>query len=216
MKNIVIVNFKTYKSGKDVLRLARALESSRRQASGVRRQWNLVVGVSACDVEEVASKTKLRVFCEHVDGLEAGRNTGFVLPEAVKAVGAVGVFLNHSEHKISFEVLKRSVKICRKVGLEVCVFVASLSEGLRVKKLRPDYLVVEPPELVGGSRSVSSVKGYVFGISKKLGYPFLVGAGVKSGEDVASALRDGAVGVAVSSGVVNAKNPGKVFASLVR
>ena len=124
--------------------------------------------------------------------------------------------MNHSEHKISFSVLSKTVHRCRGVGLSVLVFASSLKEALRIKKLKPDYLCVEPPELVGGSKSVSSKSGYVLNLKKKLGCDFLVGAGVHSREDVVSALGDGAVGVAVSSGVVNARSPGKVLGDLVK
>ena len=206
MKSIVVVNFKTYKQGEDVLKLAKKLEKVDK---------NLIVGVQACDVFEVASKTKLRVFCQHTDWQKVGRGTGFVLPEAVKADGAVGVFLNHSEHKLSWRILKRTVRRCREVGLEVLIFASSLREALKIKKLKPDYLCVEPPELVGLGISVSSKPGYVSNIAKKLGCDFLVGAGIHSREDVVSALRDGAVGVAVSSGVVGARNPGRVLRTLL-
>ena len=205
-KKLVVVNFKTYKQGAGVLRLARQVEKVDK---------GIIVGVQASDVREVVERTGLRVFCQHVDYREVGRNTGFVLPEAVGADGAEGVFLNHSEHRISFDDLKKSVERCRKVGLKVLIFASSLSEAKKVKRLKPDYLVVEPPELVGGSRSVSSVKGYVAGLKKKLGYPFLVGAGVKSREDVVSALRDGACGVAVSSGVVKARSPSRVLREML-
>ena len=202
MKPIVVVNFKNYVIGKKVVGLARKIERVDRK---------VIVGVQASDVLEVVSKTKLRVFCQHVDWQKVGRGTGFVLPEAVKDDGAVGVFLNHSEHKLSWRILKRTVRRCRGVGLKVLIFASDLKEARRVRKLKPDYLVVEPPELVGGSKSVSSVKGYVAGLAKGLKCDFLVGAGVHSREDVVSALRDGAVGVAVSSGVVGAREPGRVL-----
>jgi triosephosphate isomerase len=202
----VIVNFKTYKQGSDVLRLARKIEAVDK---------NIIVGVSPLDVYRVSRETKLRVFCQHVDFFDVGRNTGFVLPEAVKANGARGVFLNHSEHKLKFDDLAKSVKRCKKIGLEVCVFASGLSEALKIKKLKPDYLVAEPPELVGGNVSVSSKKGYVSKLAKKLGCDFYVGAGVKTKEDVSLAIRDGALGIAVASGVIGAKNPGKVLGELV-
>lgn len=206
MRIVVVVNFKTYKQGVGVLKLARQIEKVGK---------GIIVGVQATDVEEVVRKTGLVVYCQHVDWQKPGRGTGFVLPEAVKVDGAVGVFLNHSEHKISFKDLKKSVLRCRKVGLKVLVFASGLAEARKIRKLKPDYLVVEPPELVGGSRSVSSVKGYVAKLAKGLKCDFLVGAGVKSREDVVSALKDGASGIAVSSGVVLARNPGKVLRELV-
>lgn len=206
MKPVVVVNFKTYKQGKNVLKLARAIEKVDK---------NLIVGVQACDVGEVARKTGLRVFCQHVDWQKLGRGTGFVLPEAVKVDGAVGVFLNHSEHKLKWRILKRTVKRCRGVGLDVLIFASGLREAKRVRKLKPDYLVVEPPELVGGSRSVGSVEGYVANLKRKLGCDFLVGAGIKSRKDVEVALKLGAVGVAVSSGVVEARDSAKKLRELI-
>jgi len=206
MKPVVVVNFKTYKQGKKVLRLAKKIEKVSK---------DVIVGVQACDVLEVASGTGLDVYCQHVDWRKVGRGTGFVLPEAVKVDGAVGVFLNHSEHPVSFSDLKKTVRRCREVGLRVLVFVSSLREALKVEKLGVDYLVVEPAELVGGSKSVSSVKRYVAGFAKKLKGDFLVGAGVKTRKDVVSALRDGACGVAVSSGVVGARSSGEVLRELL-
>ncbi len=206
MKPIVVVNFKTYKQGKNVLKLARVIEKV---------DSKIIVGVQACDVEEVARKTKLRVFCQHVDWQKLGRGTGFVLPEAIKADGAVGVFLNHSEHKLKWRILKRTVRRCREVGLDVLIFASGLKEARRVKKLKPDYLVVEPPELVGGKISVSSRPEFILELSKKLKCDFLVGAGIKTGEDVVRALELGAVGVAVSSGVVLAREPGKKLRELI-
>jgi len=206
MKPVIVVNFKTYKQGAGVLKLAKAIEKVDRK---------VIVGVQASDVAEVVGAVGNPVYVQHVDYREVGKNTGFVLPEAVGADGADGVFLNHSEHKISFEDLEKSVDRCRRVGLKVLVFASDLKEAKRVKKLRPDYLVVEPPELVGGSKSVSSVKGYVAELAKGLKCDFLVGAGVHSRADVVSALKDGASGIAVSSSVVKARSPGKVLRELI-
>jgi triosephosphate isomerase len=138
------------------------------------------------------------------------------LPEAVKADGAKGVFLNHSEHKLKWRILKKTVKRCRGVGLKVLIFASGLKEARRVRRLKPDYLVVEPPELVGGKVSVSRAKPELIErIAKKLKCDFLIGAGIKSGEDVRVAMKLGASGVAVSSGVVKARNPGKVLRGMM-
>ena len=110
----IIVNFKTYLQGKKIVELAKKIE---------RVNKDIIVGVSASDVYEVVKAVKLKVFVQHVDGFEKGRNTGFILPEAVKRDGAKGVFLNHSEHKLKFDVLKKTIKRCKEVKLKVAVFV---------------------------------------------------------------------------------------------
>jgi len=88
MKPIIVVNFKTYKQGKQVLKLAKQIEKVDK---------NIIVGVQASDVEEISKKTKLKVYAQHVDYQKPGRETGFILPEAVKADKAKGSFLNHSD-----------------------------------------------------------------------------------------------------------------------
>jgi triosephosphate isomerase (TIM) len=207
MKPIVVINFKTYVEGKAAAELAKKIEKFDK---------DIIIGVSATDIYRVCSLTKLKVFAEHVDGAEKGRATGFIMPEAVKAAGAKGVFLNHSEHKISFKELSETVKRCKKIGLEVLIFASSLSEAKKVKGLRPDYLAYEPPELVGGDISVSTAKPEMIKkISKELGKSFLVGAGVKNKQDVETAVKLGASGIAVSSGIVCAKKPEKVLMGML-
>ena len=208
MKPIIMVNFKTYKQGSDAVNLAKKIE---------RVDKNILVGVQASDIYEIVKKTKLKVYSQHVDYLEKGRATGFVLPEAVKSDKAVGSFLNHSEHKLKFDVLKKTIKRCNAVGLKSVVFASSLKEALKIEKLKPNYLVIEPPELVGGKLSVSESKPELIEkIKKKLKMKFLVGAGIHSFEDVKIAMRLGASGIAVSSAICNVKNPEKKLRELVK
>ncbi|MCK5320971.1 triose-phosphate isomerase [Candidatus Pacearchaeota archaeon] len=203
-----MVNFKTYKQGSDAVNLAKKIE---------RVDKNILVGVQASDIYEIVKKTKLKVYSQHVDYLETGRATGFVLPEAVKSDKAVGSFLNHSEHKLKFDVLKKTIKRCNAVGLKSVVFASSLKEALKIEKLKPNYLVIEPPELVGGKLSVSESKPELIEkIKKKLKMKFLVGAGIHSFEDVKIAMRLGASGIAVSSAICNVKNPEKKLRELVK
>ena len=92
-----------------------------------------------------------------------------------------------------------------------------IKEALKIKKLRPDYLAVEPPELVAGRTSISKAKPELIkNIAKKLRYPFLVGAGIHNNEDVKIAMKLGAKGIAVSSAITTTKNPEKVLKNLIK
>ncbi|WP_372934689.1 triose-phosphate isomerase, partial [Mariniphaga sediminis] len=54
------------------------------------------------DIQMLAEATEhLLVFAQHMDPLPVGRGLGSVLPEAVKAAGAVGVMLNHAERPMT-------------------------------------------------------------------------------------------------------------------
>ena len=198
-KPTIIINFKTYKKAKEAVKLARAIEKFDK---------TIIIGVQASHINEIAKKTKLRVFAEHVDYFEPGRHTGYIIPKVIKKQGAKGTFLNHSEHKLNFRILKKTMKRCKQVGLKTAVFAGSLKEAKKIKKLKPDYLIIEPPELVGGKISVSKAKPELIEtIKKKLNYNFLVGAGIKNKEDVKIAMKLGAKGIAVSSAITKAKNP---------
>jgi triosephosphate isomerase len=207
MKPIIIINFKTYKQGKKAVKLAKELK---------RVDKSIIIGVQASDVYGISKATKLKVYSEHVDYFEPGRNTGYIIPEAVKKDGATGTFLNHSEHKLKFDILKKTVKRCKKIGLKTAIFASSLNEAKKIKILTPDYLIYEPPELVAGKISVSMAKpGLIKKIAKELKYPFLVGAGVHSRKDLEIAMKFGARGIALSNAIVNAKSPSNILKKLL-
>ncbi len=207
MKPIVVVNFKTYRQGTSAIKLAKAIEKVGR---------DIIIGVQASDIFEISKATKLRVFSQHVDYFTPGRNTGYVIPEAIKKDRAAGTFLNHSEHKLSYETLKKTIARCRKIKLKTLVFANNLKEAERVQKLKPDYIAIEPPELVAGKKSVSKAKpDLIKSIKKKIKMKFLVGAGIHTKEDVEIAMKLGAAGIAVSSAITKARNPAKKLKQLI-
>jgi len=207
MKPIHIINLKTYHSGKKALALAKKIE---------RIDKTIIVGVQPSDAYLIGSKTKLPVYVQHVDFGIPGRNTGFVLPEAVKESGARGVFLNHSEHPLSVRVITETISQCKKIGLKTAVFAKNLREAKKIERLQPDYLIIESPELVAGTVSVTTAKpGLIRKIAKRLRMPFLVGAGIKTKKDIDLAVQLGASGVAYASVVTKARDPGKVLKGLI-
>jgi triosephosphate isomerase (TIM) len=208
MKPLIVINLKTYQQGKKSIELAKKIQQV---------DSKIIVGVQASDIFEITKSTKLKVYAQHVDPFKPGRHTGYILPEAVKQDKAVGAFLNHSEHKIDFRTLKKTIKRCKEVGLKTMVFVADLKQAKRVEKLKPTFLIYEPPELVAGKISVSTAKPEVIEkFAKKTKTPFLVGAGIKNNQDVKMAMKLGAKGVALSSAVTKSKNPKKVLKDLMK
>ena len=207
MKPLVIINFKTYQQGKKAVELAKKIENVDK---------NIIIGVQASDIYEISKATKLKVYSQHVDFFKPGRHTGYILPEAIKKDRAKGTFLNHSEHPLKFSILKKTIKRCKKLSLKTSVFVKGLKQAQKIQKLKPDYLIIEPPELVGGKVSVSKAKpGLIEEIAKKLKTKFIVGAGIHTREDVKVAMNLGASGIAISSAITKAKNPRKKLRELI-
>jgi triosephosphate isomerase len=216
---IIILNFKTYKesTGENAVKLAKIADEVARKAGDV----SIFVAVQPSDIAPVAkSVKKIHVLAQHVDAIEFGKNTGYLLPEDALEAGAVGTLLNHSEHQLSMEELAASIKRCREVGLTSFVFGTTPNMLAKIAVLKPDAVVIEPPELVGGKVSVTSAKPAVITksvdiVRKITKIPVLCGAGIKDRKDVTKAIQLGAEGIAVASGFVLAKKPMNALIDLV-
>ncbi len=207
MVNYLFVNFKTYRegTGKNAVSLARALASLKGRAK-------IIPVVQALDLKEVASKVPLNVFAQHADPVSFGSNTGAVLPEALKSAGAYGTILNHAENKRPNEFIEKAVRRCRDAGLKVMLCAESIQRARELARFSPDFIAVEPPELIGGDISVSTARPElisdsveaIHSVDKKI--IVITGAGIKNSGDVRKALELGTKGVFVASGIVKAEN----------
>ena len=158
----------------------------------------------------VARSVEVQVYSQSV-GSEAGdKTTGAILPEAVRAAGASGTLLNHSESRKKVAELRKLVPKLGGMGLGVCLCSRSAVEAAKLSALNPKYLAVEPPELIGSGVAVSRAKPELIertvAAVRKVGFTgkVLCGAGIVTGEDVAKAVELGADGVLVASSVVKA------------
>lgn len=211
---IIITNFKTYESatGDRALELAKIHEKVAKE-TGV----NIGVAVQAVDLKMIASAVEIPVFAQHVDAVEYGAGTGHILPEAISKAGAVGTLLNHSERRINAGDLEKSIIRAKEAGLYVIVCAENADEGAEINKFNPDLIAVEPPELIGGDISVSTANPEIIKESvEKIGAgKVLVGAGVKTGNDVKIANELGGSGILLASGITKAENPEEVLKDLV-
>lgn len=213
---MIFVNFKTYQegTGKRALELVQLLGEVQTE-TGVQ----VIPVVQLVDLRYLAQALAGEVWVQHVDGIEHGQHTGWILPEAVKEAGSTGTFLNHSERKIDPQSLATATQRCQQVGLKTLIFAADLDELKRVVGFRPDLVAYEPPELIASpTTSVAKAKPELIAdavkIAKEAGVPLIVGAGIKDAQDVKKSLELGAVGIAVSSAVVLAKDPKEVVQEL--
>lgn len=212
---ILITNFKTYESatGHRALELAKIHEEVALEY-GV----NFAVSPQVSDIWLIASQVKIPVFAQHFDVITPGQNTGHILPEALKAAGACGSLLNHAERRVPFSFLADAINRAREVGLATVVCARDIKEAKEIAALNPDCVAIEPPELIGGDISVSSaspdiIKNAVAEISQ---VPVIVGAGIKTGEDIRIALSFGAKGLLVASGVTRAADPRKILVEFAK
>lgn len=215
---VVLVNFKVYAeaTGAHAVQLAKAIEDASRGSRAL-----VALAPQATDLHRIAHATSLPVLAQHVDALPPGSGTGRTLVEAVREAGAVGTLLNHAEHRLAFADLAASVERVGKAGLARVVCTDTLETTRAAAALHPEFLAIEPPELIGGDVSVTSadpgiVKGAV-DVARAIApsVRVLCGAGVKTGKDLRAALALGAEGVLLASGIVKAKDPGAAMRELL-
>jgi triosephosphate isomerase (TIM) len=210
MEPVIVVNLKTYPeaSGKNSLAIAKIADDLVRETGK-----KIIVAPPQQDLALVCSSVSIPVYAQHVDNVKPGNTTGFVPPEGIKASGAKGTLINHSEHRLVHADIEELVERCRALGLVTIICTNNIRVSKAAAMFHPDFVAVEPPELIGGTVSVTDanpeiVSGTVEairGVAKGVG--ILTGAGVKNGRDVAKAIELGTDGVLLASGVAKAKDP---------
>ena len=216
---IVVINFKAYAEvdGPKAVELAKVCEEVMVE-TGV----SIAVCPPVAELGAVARAVDIPVLSQNIDPYNPGSATGWMTPSMVKASGAVGSLINHSEHRSTDEDIEQCISMCRELSLVPLVCAESVDKAKRVAVFSPDFIAVEPPELIGGDISVTSanpkiVKDTVDAVkSIDTEVKVLCGAGVKTGEDVKKAIELGAEGVLLASGVVKAKDPKTTLLDLVR
>ncbi len=174
------------------------------------------------DVAQVARTVAIPVLGQHTDATPPGATTGFVPAEALRAAGARGSLVNHSEHPLAASEVEATVRALAHAELAAVVCARDAAAARRLAAVRPPYLAVEPPELIGGDRSVSTARPQVVVASVRATHAVspathvLCGAGVRDRHDVARALELGSEGVLVASAVALAREPRRAIAELLR
>ena len=216
---MIITNFKTYLSAtaENAIKLAKIHQQVSEDLGA-----DIRIAVQAVDLFRVTEAVNIPVFAQHIDPIGFGSHTGFILPEAVKSIGAEGTILNHSEHRLDRETLQRAIERCKEVGLTTVVCAETPEEGASFLEFDPDYIAVEPPELIGTGKSVSTTQPEVVkntveaiqSVNKKV--KILCGAGISNGNDAKKAKELGVEGVLLASAFVLAKDPKAVLTDIAR
>ena len=208
---------KAYTFGPDMLRVAMRADQLGR-AYGV----GIIIDPQYVDISIIAEHVEwAMVFAPHMDSLEPGRGQGSVLPEAVKAAGAVGVMLNHVEHRLSRAELARTVRRADEVGLATMVCTDDVEEAVAVAGLEPNIIVVESPELIGTGKGTESSSVAIAEIDQAIwrvnpDIRVLHGAGIGSARDVFEVIAAGAQATGSSSGIFKAPDPQAMLEAMIR
>lgn len=215
----VVVNFKAYREvdGEGALRLGRICEEVSME-NGV----TIAVCPPVVELGTVARGVSIPVLSQNADPYAPGSATGWITPSMIKSTGAIGTLINHSEHRFGNGMIGECVELCKADDLLTMVCAESVKKAKEVTVFLPDFIAIEPPELIGGSVSVTTANPLIIedtvnsvkDANKSIS--ILCGAGVKTGEDVARSIDLGADGVLLASGVVKAKDPKATLLDLIK
>jgi triosephosphate isomerase len=217
-KSLVILNFKTYleSTGENGLRLAKISEEVADE-TGV----SIAVAPQTADIWRISREVNIPVFSQHIDPVDVGGHTGSTLLECVKDAGATGSLVNHSEQRMELADIDMVVQKAANQGMYTVVCTNNVETSAAAATLKPDFVAIEPPELIGSGIPVSQaepeiVEGTVdviHNINPEVGV--LCGAGISTGDDMKAALELGAEGVLLASGIILADDPKDALLGLV-
>lgn len=208
------IGIKNYLYGNDVLKLAKTADKA-----AIKYDVDVLFIAPYADIRMVSENTeRLIVFAPYMDALRPGRGVADVLPESLKAAGAKGVMLNHSERPMSIAKLRETIE--RANELELLSFVCSdtIAETMAVAHLHPDIINPEPSELIG-TGNVSDMSYVATSIKAvKDVYPDILveqAAGIRTGQQVFDNIMLGADGVGAASGICTSENPLKTAEEMI-
>jgi len=215
---VVIVNFKAYKEGfgKRALELAKIAENVASRCDDY-----IGIAVSFLDLPVIAKEVSVDVYAQHVDAVGFGSHTGRINAEMIAEYGAKGSLINHSERRLKLADIEYNVSKLKEVGLTSVVCTNNVPTTAAAAALSPDFVAVEPPELIGSGIPVSKAEPEIVENSVKAAKSVnpevrvLCGAGITTHEDYVKALELGAEGVLLASGIVKAKDQKSALEELV-
>ncbi len=209
-KFLILLNFKTYKEslGENGKKLMQAIAENKELAE----QKNTIV--FACpqfvDLRDF-SKIDEHILAQGASNFEAGAHTGSNNIKALKSAGVKGILINHSENQIPIEKIKHLICGCKDAQLVSVVCVDTPEKAEQIAEFTPDYIAIEPPELIGSGISLTEANPEIVTntLNKIENIPILCGAGVSNAEHVKKAKELGVKGVLVASAFVKNKDSDK-------
>ncbi len=215
---IILINLKAYREaiGHEAQRIAVAAEEIGEE-TGV----TMCIAPMYMDIHPMRHHYDLEVFAQHVDPIEPGASTGRISARALKIAGATGSLVNHSEYRQTVADIDFCIRSLRSENLTSVVCSNNVATSAALSVLGPDYVAIEPPELIGGSISVSQANPEIITDSVEAvrksndAVRLLTGAGINSGKCVRTAIDLGTDGVLLASSVVKSQDPEAVLRDLV-
>ncbi|MBP6989476.1 triose-phosphate isomerase [Candidatus Shapirobacteria bacterium] len=203
---MIIINFKIYQEtfGDKAINLAKIVKEV-----SEKYKIRIIITASALDAYRIQKETGAEVWLQNVDEYRDGKHTGWISSDQALELGIKGSLLNHFEHQIPKGTVQKIIKNKSPDFKIICCAKHVGQIDSWIAKAKPDFILYEPPELIGSSTSsVASLPDCIKKAVNSSGdVPLIVGAGVKSRQDVVTSLKYGAKSVGLASAFVLSQNP---------
>lgn len=202
---MIFLSLKTYKEGTGD-RVIQLLSSVKKisEETGVR----IISVAQPTDIYRVKKELGIEVWAQHMDPIDPGKNMGWLSPYALKEAGASGLVINHSEHKMSDEMVKKTLDKAKQYGLRNVICGFNPEMVIKYDSWGPDYISYEREDMIGtGVSMITKEAENIKKLVSVLKRPLVIGAGISTGEDIKQAIKLGAAGAILASGFVLAKDP---------
>ena len=213
-----IINCKNYEeiSGDKIIKFVKIAEK-------VSKKFKVQIAVAPPQhLIGLVANSSILILSQHIDNSKVGSTTGYIVPELLKKSKVKGSLINHSEHRITSKEIKKLIIKLKELKMISILCVKDVAESKKYVKFNPDYIAIEPPELIGSGKAISTerpeliTKAATVINNSKNKTKLLCGAGIVSGEDVSKAVELGSKGILVASGIVKAKNWEKVISEFAK
>jgi triosephosphate isomerase len=213
-----IINCKNYEeiSGDKIKKFIKIAEQ-------VSKKYKIKIAISPPQhLIGLVANSSIPILAQHIDDSKIGSTTGYIIPELLKKSKVKGSLINHSEHRISSKEIEKLVVKLKELKMISIVCVKDVAEVKKYLKINPDFIAIEPPELIGSGKAVSTEKPDLIQKAARIvndsknKTKLLCGAGIVSGEDVAKSIELGSKGILVASGIIKAKNWNKIISEFAK
>src|SRR3989338_1292345 len=202
---MIFLSLKTYQeaTGQAVINLLSSVKKVSRE-TGI----PIIAVAQATDIYRIRKELDIEVWAQHVDPIDPGKNTGWISPYSVKEVGATGVLINHSEHKVREEVIVETIKKARQYNLKIILIGQTVEMIKKFDSFDIDFLSFEKEDLIASPVSmIDQQEEAIKDLVKIVKHPLIIGAGINDGEDTKKSKAAGAIGVLMATYFVTAPNP---------
>ena len=133
-----VINCKNYAevSGDKIIKLAQTAEK-------ISKKFKVKIAIAPPQhLIGTVTNSSIPILAQHVDDSKVGSTTGFVIPELLKKSKVKGSLINHSEHRISSNEIKKLVLKLKELKMISIVCVKDVAEARKYAKLNPNYIAI--------------------------------------------------------------------------